>query len=188
MSLRSEGGKFDLNRGDLALFVSLLRVVGIARETAQRIARDLAEKRKSDTEGAGIATLAALRALVGGNDLADCLSPDVTVFTHSPTVDYGAASDRMRAADDAVNPHAKLPSLGILAATVAGGVAVPAGTNFELNATGTVGASGRHLARRTILRVTGNPRDPIWILEQSPGPRSEDVQAACTRLQRLDAP
>lgn len=203
VSARPETAKIDLNAAPVTLLASLLRASGLKMEAAGRLADEIADWRDADAElhphgaevsqyllsGRGygpanrplrsVSELALL--LDGSQDLVACLVSDVTIFTASPDVDPVTASARVRRAASLPG----MPSQGGLVSIV-GGRIISSGALFEIEASAT--GRGERLTRRTVLRITGDPRRPFWILSQlSPAPRMADQQAACKRLQRSGA-
>ena len=205
MSVRPESSKVDLNYADPVMIGALLQVRGVASADAVRFADEIVDWRDPDDEprphGAEAADYIAAgkhyvppnRAfadvsevslvLHGTSDLAACLAPDVTVFAASSAVDVRYASDAVRRAATmaAALTHASVVSAGW--GSVVGGSAVRAGAVFEIDATAVDNASGQRLTRTTVVRVTNNPRDPIWFVSrQSPSPSEAESHAACDRL------
>lgn len=205
VSLRPEASKIDLNASAPALIAALLLASGLEAKFAQRLSDEIVDWRDGDSEtrphGAktadyvlagksygppnhgfeSVSELALLRD--GSGDLVDCLAPVLTVFTGRADIDLSKASPKVRRAAAMVAP----PPLGtgLLAASIVGGRVVQAGELFEVDVAATSIATGQSLSRRTILRVTGDPRRPVWIVAQtSPVPRPAETTSACERLRR----
>lgn len=208
VAVRPEVAKIDINAANPVLIEQLLLASGLAQTYSHRVADQIADWRgqpgrtrppvveAADYVSAGrsyvpphrnFETLADLALLLDGNsDLVTCLATDITLYTHSGDVDFSAASSRVRKAVAAAMPKAGLrPSL-----TSAGVVGGSAGRPdlYEVTETAKDEESQTTLTRQVVLRITGDPRHPIWILsEVSPAPDAVEAQAACTRLKILSA-
>ncbi len=193
-------GRIDLNAADPALVAALLAASGLTPERANKLALEIADWRDGDSDtrkgGAEAAEyVAAGRAYVptnhefesvselgqvldGGDDLPACLSSDATVFTHSAEVDPNFVSPRLLRAMRTSGTTSNSQSVSVIA-----GRAVAGGSLFEIAVTAKNSESEHSASSLTIVRITGNQADPIWILSQSsPVPRESDAAAACKRL------
>jgi general secretion pathway protein K len=196
VEVRSEAGKIDINAASPELIRALLIESGLKKERAEKLSDEIADWRDGDNEvrqdGAEASEyMAAGRSYVptnrgfesvtelglvldGGEDLADCLASDVTVFTRRGDVDPAAASPRVLRAAKAEPATSKPPSISIV-----GGRVIETGAIFDIDASMT--SAGRAFSAQTVVRVTGSQADPVWSLAQlSPKPHG-DV-AACKRL------
>jgi general secretion pathway protein K len=200
ISVRPEASKIDLNAADISQIKALLLASGFAADRAERLADQIADWRDIDSEArpmgaetadylaAGLAYGPANRPfesvsefallLDGSADLAACLAPDVTVFTRRGDIDMARASERVRHALAPNGPQSAATPVSIIT-----GRAVPAGGIYELDAVAKGGiAEGSRFSRRSIVRVTGDARKPIWLLSsQSPIPSAADTEQACER-------
>ena len=205
LSVRPESSKIDLNVADPALMKALLLTLNFKPESAARLSDEIADWRDSDAEprphgaeasdylGAGrsygptnrdIESVSELALLLDGSeDLVACLAPHVTVFSHRADVEPTTASEPVRRALNMIKPRA-VPDAAPSSASVVAGHVIIAGEIFEID-TDAKGAAGPGFSRRTIARMTGDPRRPDWILSQtSPVPRPAEVRAACDRAAR----
>jgi general secretion pathway protein K len=206
-SMRPETAKIDLNAADPALLRALMLASGFKRALSDRIADEIADWRDGDGEprphGAeapdylmagrsygppnrdfeSITELALL--LHGGEDLAACLAPDVTVFSHQRAADPWSASARVRFALDAVTP--RNGDTAQSAPQSPAGHTVSPGEMVELTVVA-VGEGGRRYTRRATLRMTGDIKRPAWLVaDMAPMPRDADVKAACRRASLVRA-
>jgi general secretion pathway protein K len=200
VEVRSEAGKIDINAASPELIRALLIESGLKKERAEKLSDEIADWRDGDSEarkdGAEASEyMAAGRSYVptnrdfesvselglmldGGEDLADCLASDVTVFTRRGDVDPAAASPRVLRATKIEPQSAKPPSVSIV-----GGRVIETGALFDIDASTT--DTSRALPVQTIVRITGSQADPVWALSQlSPKPRRDP--AACKRLNASD--
>jgi general secretion pathway protein K len=208
IKVRPEAAKIDINAADPILIEQLLLVSGAEEKYSKRIADEIVDWRghsnsvsrlsvtSSDYAMAGRAyrpphhafeSISELALLLDGNsDLVRCLAPDVTLFTHSPDVDLPTASDRVSQAARAVSP-AQTTSRSILSAGIVGGAAGQPDF-YEVTEEATDEASHITLTRQVVLRMTGDPRQPFWILSvTSPVPSISDAKAACHRLKQQNS-
>jgi general secretion pathway protein K len=195
---KSEGGKIDINAAPVELLGSLLVASGVSREQAITLADEIADWRDLDGDrrrhGAEAADyLAAGRGyapanrkfespsglamiLDGGQDLADCLAGDVTVFTGRPDVEPVSASPRV------LNAARMSPATAAAGqVSVVGGRAIAVGEVFDISVSARDAATGRRRALHSIVRMTGNPREPVWTLTPLAAPLESD-DASCRRL------
>jgi general secretion pathway protein K len=202
LSVRPEAAKIDLNAADPALIRALLLVLEFKPEAATRVSDQIADWRDLDSDlrphgaeasdyiAAGrfyvppnrdIESISELAFLLNGSeDLVVCLAPFVTVFSHRADVEPTAAAEPVRRALNMIKPQS-FPEDTTSSASIVAGHAVVAGEIFEIDTYAT-GASGPAMSRRTILRMTGDPRRPYWVLSQtSPVPRPDVARAACGR-------
>jgi general secretion pathway protein K len=198
VEVKSEAGKIDINAASPELLSALLIESGLKKERAAKLSDEIADWRDDDNEtrkdGAeaseyvaagrsygptnhGFESVSELGLVLdGGEDLADCLASDVTVFTRRDDVDPAAASPRVLRATRA-DPASSRPS----SVSIVGGRVIETGALFDIDASMT--DAGRSLSLQTIVRITGSQADPVWVLSQtSPGPRRADTVAACKRL------
>lgn len=172
VSVRPETSKIDLNAAPPDMLADLFRAIGLAPERARALADAVAEWRNAsaDRNFTGVSELARVP---GADDrLVSCIAADVTVFTNVVNVNATYASSHVRAAFGL--PTVAPPPPADQRDAVAG-----AGAIFELTARVT-SADGPSLSRQLVLRLTGNPREPIWVLATGlPAPASEIRDAVC---------
>jgi type II secretory pathway component PulK len=194
VALRPELAKIDLNYANPAVIERLLRESGVDKELSQRLAKEIAAWRSSPG-GSGsperpypvssssqfrpfesILELGLLRS--GSGDLISCLTPDVTLFSHSSDVDFAFASDRVRRAVSGDRPQEASRSSNVVAGDAAGVADL-----LEVSQTARDEASGLTMSRRTVLRLSSDLRIPFYLLSDiSPAPSAEEALAACSRL------
>jgi general secretion pathway protein K len=197
---RSEAGRIDINAAPPELIRALLVESGVEAQRAAKLADEIADWRDADgdarKDGAeaseyvaagrsyvptnrGFETVAELSLVLdGGEDLAACLAPDVTVFTKRGDVDPIAASARVRHAARIDAAASQEQPVSIIAGRI-----IETGALFDVDVSASDKASGHSLSAQTVLRITGSQADPVWILQQtSPRPRTADTAAACKRL------
>jgi general secretion pathway protein K len=207
VSARPEAAKIDLNTADPALIAALFRAHGISQEMAARYSAELADWREKGAiarpHGAkaaeylaagrhyvppnhGLEWISELALILHGNaDLAACVAPDVTLYS-------GGAGIALESASPSVVEAARLAGVShinqsvVAQTSVASGHSVEAGAIYELDFTTKDANSGVTASRQNIVRVTGNLREPIWILAQYPAiPDEHAAAAACARLSHL---
>jgi hypothetical protein len=184
----------------LELIRALLVESGLKKERAARLSDEIADWRDSDSEarkdGAEASEyIAAGRSYVptnhgfesvfelslvldGGENLADCLAPDVTVFTRRSDVDPASASPRVLRAT-----KADAASSSSLSVSIVGGHFIETGSLFDIETSATGENASRPVSAQTVVRITGSEVDPVWVVSQtSPRPRRADTAAACKRL------
>ena len=200
VSAKSEAGKIDINAAPPELIGSLLAQSGLQPERAARLAAEIADWRDGDSDtrrdGAEAAEyIAAGRSyqptnrgfesvselalvLDGGQDLADCLARDVTVFTRRAEVDPDAASPLVLRAAKIVPSSIRPAGFSIV-----GGRTVDVGALMDISVSAEDESTGRSFSQETTVRITGSDADPIWIVSRaSPGLDDADMRAACKRL------
>jgi general secretion pathway protein K len=202
VSARPETAKVDLNTADPMLLAALLRVSGVPRSRAEQLADEIADWRDVDAvarphgaesadylaagrkdapANAPFETVSELARILDGNaDLATCLTPDVTVYSRQKSVDLADASERVRHAVELADPRSKpAPMLP----TAAGAFLAPNVGIYEVNITAKSAATGASRTRQVVVRITGSPDRPYWILaEASPAPDQGEAQVACARF------
>ncbi len=188
---RPEAAKLDLNSASPDLLYRYLVVSGLDRNLAQHLVESILARRKDadlavakahDRErGPPFEAVSELFAAKDvSDDVAQCIEPDLTVFTGLVSVDTDDASPRVR---EAAGLDGKTPSAqrGVSAATA--GRAVAAGEIFEITARAHDDETDQTQSRQVVVRVTGSGRTPIWTLStHAPAPDAEKAQAACDRL------
>ena len=190
VSARPEATKLDLNAADPEFLLRYFVVSGLDSGTAQALVEQISARRKD--AGVSISrtryenhldhafqTVSELGDLRGASrDLLDCVGPDLTVFTGVAFVDTSSASERVRRASGIPSRPAQPQGSGSAVTT---GRAVVPGEIFEITAE--AGTGGYKASKEAIIRATGNPRKPIWLLAQfAPAPNADTVEAACGRL------
>jgi general secretion pathway protein K len=204
VEVKSEAGRIDINAASPELIRALLVESGLKKERAVKLSDEIADWRDSDGDtrrGGAEASeyIAAGRSYVptnrgfesvselglvldGGENLADCLAPDITVFTRRGDVDPATASPRVLRATKMDAAASRPPSVSIV-----GGRVIDAGALFDIDLSATYREANRHLSAQTVVRITGSQTDPVWVLSRtSPAPRPADAAAACKRLNALD--
>lgn len=207
VEVRSESGKLDLNGAPPELIASLLKASGLDTERASRLADEIADWRDQDGDrrphgaeaaeyaGAGRGYAPANRrfesnaelALVldGGQDLVDCLSDDVTVFTGQQSADSSMASIKVR---QAMQVPEAASAQGAPHDSVVGGRVVTSGEFFDISASVANPKLHRRSLVQTVVRLTGNPRDAIWTLVPvSAATDKVAAAAACKHLAKREA-
>lgn len=189
-SVRPESSKIDLNAAPKGLIEALLEQHGFDRTVAQTIAGEIDSRRRAKSASAGstglpqrghIRTESELALLEdGGPDLVACLAPDVTVFTGSATPYIPRASQAVRNAVAAFAPASTAAQSPFFASLVSANAQLGI---LELDLTAE--KEGRTMSRQSVVRITGNPRDPVWILAQGPVPLPAETDRACARARRL---
>lgn len=192
VSARSENTKVDLNYADANLLAILFRAGGADQERAAAIAAAVEDWRDGDDlvhvngaerrqyEEAGLAYGPAnrfftssdeLRRVLGvGEKLYNCVRPQVTVLSQRPGINIDFAAPAIRAAAEAG------------AAKNAAEQTVTAGEAFEITGRLDDAKKGVRRAERAVVRLTGNPADPYWILSVEPAhPLDEAAARSCPK-------
>jgi type II secretory pathway component PulK len=183
---RPEAAKLDLNTASPDLLYRYFFVSGLDKNLARQLIEAIVARRKDadpayakahDRERAPpFEAVSELFALKGAtDDVAQCIEPDLTVFTGLLSVDTDDASDRVRAA---AGLDAKPPAAPHAASAATAGRAIAAGEIFEVTARTHDDETGQTQSRQVVMRVTGNGRTPIWTLAISiPAPDPEKAQS-----------
>jgi general secretion pathway protein K len=191
VSARPEASKLDLNASSPDLLFRYFVVSGIDGPRSKRIIEAILERRKDadpdyarrhDKDRAEpFESVSEINALDGvDDDIAECIAPDLTVFTGLTGVDLDNASARVRTAAGAHTNGLPAPEAPRVATA---GRAITAGEIFEVTARVRDEATDQNQSRQTIIRVTGNLRSPVWTLAiTSPAPDEKLTQAACDRV------
>ncbi len=206
VSARPETSKIDLNGADVALLAGLLRASGVGQQRAAKLADEIADWRDADSnarplgaetadylaagrrEGppnAPLETETELSELLDGDvDLARCLRPDVTVFTHQSSVDLSQASDRIRRGA-AIAEGRSLSSAA--AGRLDAAFFEPPATIYEVTVEARERVTGAIRTRQVVMRITGSASRPYWILaDTSPMPDAKAAARACARFAARD--
>ncbi len=198
LTVRPEASKVDINYADPNVIGRLLRVSGVGQEQTNRISEEIVEwrsertadhHREADYIGAGrhyrpphkafLATSELALILDGGQDLVDCLEPDITVYSRSRNVDLSNASERVRQAVRQDEQDATSPLSGF---SVVGGASGRPDL-LEISATAEDSDHQIKVSRQIIVRVTGDTKNPIWVLADSaPIPNQSRAATSCSRL------
>jgi len=204
VTARSEATKIDLNRANPALLRAFLFAASQRPKFADRITDEILDWRDADSDprphgaetanylfagrtygptNGNFASVSEIGLLLdGGDDLVTCLGPDVTVFSGRSDVEPSNASPRVRAAVAAAGGAASSAQT-VISAPIVGGNYVQPGEIFEITLS-TDGAL-KHRSRQIVVRVTGNPTNPVWLLSNAtPAPIQSDSDAACARLRK----
>jgi type II secretory pathway component PulK len=194
VSARPEASKIDLNAASPGLLSALFRAIGIDNERAAELSDSIVDWRDADNfagaNGAEMSeylsagrlygpangnfdSISELRLVLGADDaLLSCLAADITVFTNMTGVEAAYSSKHVR---DALG----LGSSPARSVALVGGESIQPGVIFEVTARAT-DADGNAISRESVLRLTGNPKDPIWNLANIiPAPVPATVDAAC---------
>jgi type II secretory pathway component PulK len=203
VSARPEHTKIDLNYADATLLAIMFRAGGADPDTAQSLAAAVEDWRdgddllhlkgaeRRDYEEAGLkygpanaffADIAELRLVRGVTQrLFDCLRPELTIYSQRQGIDIDNAAPLIRAAagvDDAANEGKSKQS-------VISDQAIAAGDVFEIVAHLDDAKRGIRRAERVIVRLTGNPRDPYWIMNvEAAYPIEEAAKRSCPQTAR----
>lgn len=201
VSARPEHTKVDLNYADANLLGILFRAGGADPDTAQALAAavedwrdgdDLvhlkgAERREYEDAGLGygppnafFASVDELRLVRGvTGPLFDCLKPQVTIFSQRQGIDIDNAAPMIRQAAGVDG----LSNVGATSRSVISDQAIAAGDVFEITARLDDTKRKVRRAERVIVRITGNPRDPYWIMStEAAYPIEEAAQRACPQV------
>lgn len=186
VSARSESGKVDLNFADVALLMGMFREAGADPDQASALASAVMDWRDADdllhVNGAELKEYQAARRVYGpANRLFEsvdelrlvlgvsagvfsCLRPDLTVFAQRANVDLATASPLVRRAMG-MGTEGAGPAPGI-SPSVVSGQALGAGEVFEIAAQ----IDGKTIRRalRVVVRMTGNRKEPFWVLSSEP--------------------
>lgn len=188
VSARSEHTKVDLNYADNNLLTILFRAGGADAAKAAALADAVEDWRDGDDlvhlngaeqrqyEEAGYKYGPAnkffgnpdeLRLVFGmSRALYDCVRPQVTVLSQRPGIDIDRAIPAIRVA------------AGADAVPLAAAQTISPGEPFEITARLEDSKRGVSRAERAVVRLTGNPSDPYWVLGFEP---AHPLDAAATR-------
>lgn len=198
VSARSESGKVDLNFADVALLMGVFREAGADPDLASALASAVMDWRDSDDllhvngaelkeyQAAGLTYGPANRLFESVDELRlvlrmppevySCLRPELTVLAQRADVDVTSASPLIRRAMGiGTDGAAPTPSV---APSVVTGQSVGAGEVFEIVAQ--LDGKAIRRAQRVVVRVTGNRREPFWVLSSEPqSPMTEAARRHC---------
>ena len=180
VSVQDEAGKIDLNAAGEPLLQRLLSAIGLATDAASRLAESIvswpARGRSADGErpprGARFQAVEDLQLVPGmTQEVYRRLYPLVTVYSQTPLIDPAYSSPAVLALfrDTNATAEAALRRMeeeraGLRAPAPAPGVAL--GHAFTIIAELRTPA-GAGAARTAIIRLTGNPREPLIIYRWS---------------------
>jgi general secretion pathway protein K len=182
----SESGKIDLNTAPPALLTSLFQSQGLDGADADMIAGRIIDWRSPGPPvgpdpaaapylEAGRAyrprhgpfrTVGELRLVLGMTDaLQAALAPVVTVYSGAPNVDRQIAGDAvLQVLKDSGDSLAESQLSARQAGNAAGNDrAITAGEAVTISAR--ILGPGSHIARRAVLRITQDQREPYWVLD-----------------------
>ena len=209
VSARAEHTKVDLNFADSNLLTILFRAGGADADRAQALASAVEDWRDADDllhvngaekrqyEEAGLTygpanklfeSIDELRLVLGvGDTIFNCIRPEVTVFAQRPGVDIDFASPAIRRAAGIDTPP------GTTAAGVPSVIseqAITPGEVFEVTARLADATRKVERAERAVIRITGNPADPYWVLAVEPAkPLADAAKRSCpAAISANDAP
>lgn len=193
VSVRPESAKIDLNFADATLLTGLFRAAGADADKAGALASAVEDWRDADDflhvngaelrdyEAAGLSYSPANKLFESTDELGfvlgvtesifACVKPDVTVFSQRAGVDLDSASALVRRA---AGVNADEPAAGSAPQSVISGQAISAGEVFEIVARLDDSARKVRRAVRVVVRITGNPREPYWVLSSEPAYPAED--------------
>ena len=188
VSARPETSKFDLNAAGPAILQRYFLIAGASKKGAEAIAAAIELRREKFTEtrkfssvpGRPFSTISQLFEIGADDDFVECTGPELTVFTGRVEVEGAQASDSVR---EAIGYE----TAGVPTSAISAGAVVPraigAGELFEVTFHALDSETKRSISRQTIVRVTGNPRGPLWVVsDRAPAPGGESMTAACRRL------
>ena len=201
VGVRGEHAKVDLNYADANLLGILFRAGGADADKAEALAAAVQDWRDADDllrlkgaektqyEEAGLnygpangafRSIDELRLVLGMTEpLFGCLKPEVTIFAQRQGIDIDHAAPMIRgAAGIEADASASSP---MAEQTIA------AGDVFEITAWLEDRARGVRRAERSIVRLTGNPSDPYWVLAVEPAyPVTEAAKRSCPKAPSTD--
>jgi general secretion pathway protein K len=188
ISARPEHAKVDLNYADANLLAVLFRAGGADRTRAAALASAVEDWRDGDDlvrvngaerrqyQDAGrtnapankrFGTTAELKRVLGvTGPLYDCIRPEVTVLSQRQGIDLDFAAPALRQAAG-LEPSVKREEPP----------AIDAGGVFEITARLVDDERRVRRAERAVVRITGNPSDPYWILSVEAVHPLEDAAA-----------
>lgn len=198
VSARPEHTKVDLNYADANLLGILFRAGGADPDTAQTLAAavedwrdgdDLlhvngAERREYEDAGLGygpanafFASVDELRLVRGVTEpLFACLKPEITIFSQRQGIDIDNAAPMIQHAAGLDG----LSNEGASRRSVISDQALAAGDVFEITARLDDAKRNVRRGERVIVRITGNPRDPYWIMStEAAFPVEEAAKRSC---------
>lgn len=183
VTARPESAKIDLNFGDVSLLTGLFRAAGADDERAAALAAAVEDWRDIDdllhVNGAEEKEYAAaglnygpanklfesvneLRLVLGMDErLFACVRGEVTVLAQRASVDLDHASPLVR---KAAGVNAENPAGTQSGQSVISGQAVTPGEVYEVTATAVNAKLNVRRTARTVVRITGNPREPYWVM------------------------
>jgi general secretion pathway protein K len=192
VSARPERAKVDLNYADGNLLAILFRAGGADAQVAARLADAVEDWRDGDAlvrlngaerrqyEEAGRSYGPANRFFTNADELRlvlgvtgplyDCVRPQVTVLAQRGGIDLDSASPALRRASgaDPMLPKAEL-TLGV-------------GEAYEITARLDDDARDLKRGERVVVRLTGNPLDPYWVLSaERVRPMDDAAARACPK-------
>lgn len=200
IAARPEHTKIDLNYADANLLSILFRAAGTDADKAQALAAAVEDWRDGDDllhlKGAEAREYAdagldyappnaffksadELRLVLGVTEpLFACVRPEITVFSQRQGVDIDHAAPMIRKAAGLDNEQAAAAT----PRSVISDQAIAAGDVFEITARLDDRKRNVRRAERVIVRVTGNPRDPYWVLSVEPAfPIEEAAKRSCAQ-------
>jgi general secretion pathway protein K len=182
ITARPEQTKVDLNYADANLLSILFRAGGADPDTAQALAAavedwrdgdDLlhvngAERREYEDAGLGyapanafFASIDELRLVRGVTEpLFSCLRPEITIYSQRQGIDIDNAAPMIRRAAGVEG----LDDEGVTRQSVLSEQVIAPGDVFEITARLDDAKRNVRRAERVVVRITGNPRDPYWIM------------------------
>ena len=171
--IQDEFGKVDLNAADETRLRALLREAGLPSDAAERLAARIVERRATNASGTGFRSADELRLVSGMTQgLFERLRPALTVHSQSANIDPEVAPElvlRILPGFDERRIRSMLasrPAFSVLdSGTNADGAGPPLnGRAFAIAVDVRMGRA--RLQTETIVRLTGDPHKPFWILER----------------------
>ena len=183
VTARPESAKVDLNFGDVSLLTGLFRAAGADADHAAALAAAVEDWRDIDDllhlngaeekeyAAAGLSygpanklfeSVNELRLVLGVDErMFACIRGDVTVLAQRASVDLDHASPLVRQAAgvNAENPLGTQPGQSVIS-----GQAVVPGEVYEITAEAVNTKLNVRRLARAVVRITGNPRDPYWVM------------------------
>ena len=187
VSVRPERSKVDLNFADADLLATLFRAGGASHDDAQALAASVEDWRDGDdllhlngaehrqSEGAGLtygpankyfASPDELRLVLGMTEqIYACVRPQLTTLTQSPGLEVEMAAPMIRRA---LGLEERSDATGQTGPSVIVGQLITPGQVYEITAR--LEDTARHVKRaeRVMIRITGDPNDPVWSLNIEP--------------------
>jgi general secretion pathway protein K len=164
VAITSEGGKVDLNNAAPDLIRGLLAAVGQGPGAADEIANEIVARRQNG----GFTSLAELLQLPEiDEDLFDRVTPDLTLYSGSSSVDPSAAPMDVLLA---IPGNTRADAEAELAGRTSPDSSLdkpqrPVMTGQAYTIMGKLGASGLVATRKETVRLTGNSPRPIFVLQ-----------------------
>jgi general secretion pathway protein K len=177
ITVTAESGKIDLNTADPALLMGLLMVAGLGPGGAEALTDDIVAWRTLEgtsensinrprTAFSSIAEIMQLPGMTA--DLFDRLAPNLTIYSGSPAVNVDLAPKEVLLA---LSGNTEADAEGILqqrslqetTPDQTKNLSQIIGQAFSITASAKL-PEGTTAYRTEIVRLTGNPKQPVWVL------------------------